>query len=224
MLEVSRVVDPGRQHDDLRTLRPPRRQRTQRAHELIRVVIDRLDPGVLEQFREDALHDLAVLEHVRDAGRHAQVVFEDVDTAVDVAHQIGAADMRPDAVRRTHAHTLGAEILRLLDQFARHDAVVQNVLLVIDVVDESVQCIDALCQPARDDVPLALDDESRNDVERPLAIDRAAAFTGVDGERDAHRPNGDLGSSLARGEFADPTTRPTCGTDFRRLGGRDRDR
>ena len=99
------------------------------------------------------------------------------------------------------AHTLGAEILRLLDQFARHDAVVEDVLLVVDVVDESVQCIDALRETARDDVPFALDDESRNDVERPLAIDRAAAFTGVDGERDAHRPDGDLGSGLARGEF-----------------------
>ncbi len=88
------------------------------------------------------------------------------------------------------------------------------VLLVVDVVDESVQRIDALREPARDDVPLALDDESRNDVERPLAIDRAAAFTGVDGERDAHRPNGDFGSGLARGEFVDPTTRPTCGTDL----------
>ena len=100
----------------------------------------------------------------------------------------------------------------------------QDLLLVVDVVDESVQRVDALLEPVGDDVPLTLDDQPRNDVERPLAIDRAAAFTGVDGERDAHRPNRNFGCGLARGEFVIGQTATTCDTDHRcpERAGRDR--
>ena len=49
------------------------------------------DPG------ESALHQVAVLQHIGDPGGHAQIVFEDVDLAVAIAHQIGSGDVAPDS-------------------------------------------------------------------------------------------------------------------------------
>ncbi len=79
---------------------------------------------MLEQLREHPLHDLAVLEHVRNARGHAQIVLEDVDGTVDVANQIGAADVRPHAVRRIDADACLAEILGVTIDFLGNDAVV----------------------------------------------------------------------------------------------------
>ena len=63
---------------------------------------------------------------------------------------------------------------------------------------KAFSALHALLQAARDLVPLALQDEARHDVERPLAVDVRAVV--VDGEGDAHGADGEFGSRLA---FAD---------------------
>ena len=83
------------------------------------IVVDRADPRRLEHLRERALHHLAVLEHVRHAGRAAQVVFEHVDLPVAVADQIGAGDVAPDAPRRVQADALLPEAAGRVDEVAR---------------------------------------------------------------------------------------------------------
>ena len=184
VLEVSGVVDARRQHHDFGATATARRQRGQAVEQLRWVVVHRQDRAVGEQFREHPLHHQPVLEHVRHAGGHAQVVFEHVHRAVAVAHQVGAADVRPDTVRRRRPDALWPEILRVGQQFGREHLVLDDPLVVVDVVDEQVQRLDPLAQPALDARPLVARDHPRDDVERPGAVDRAA-FLGVDGEGDA---------------------------------------
>ena len=55
-------------------------------------------------------------KHVGDAGGRAQVVFEHIDLAVGVAHQIGAGDVAPDILGRVEALARGQIALRFLDR------------------------------------------------------------------------------------------------------------
>ena len=199
MLEVGRVVDAGGEHGDLGRLLV--RQRAQALGELIRIVVHGVDDVFLEQLGKHPLHHFAVLEHVGDAGRHPQIVFEHVEASVGVADQVGAADVGPYPVGRVDAHAFGPELLGFLDVFPRQDAVVEDLLVVVDVVDEAVECIHALLETGGHLIPLPLHDQPGNDVEGPLAVDGPAAFAGVDGESDAHGPDGQFGRGLALGDL-----------------------
>ena len=71
-----------------------------RLGQLVGVVVDRMDVEVAEQVGEHPLGDLAVLEHVGDPRRHAQVVLEHVHGAVRVADEVAAADVGPHSLGR----------------------------------------------------------------------------------------------------------------------------
>ena len=100
------------------------------------IIVHRAHAQALEDLRESALHQVAVFQNVGDAGGHAQVVFQHVDLAVAVAHQVGAGDVAPDAARRIDADALRAVEGGGIDHFFRDDLVLQDLLIVIDVVDE----------------------------------------------------------------------------------------
>ena len=68
-----------------------------------RIVIDAVDAQALERGREHPLGHQAVLDHVRHAGRRAQVVLEHAQHAVGAADQIDARDVDADAARRLEA-------------------------------------------------------------------------------------------------------------------------
>jgi len=69
------------------------------------------------------------------------------------------------------------------DQLPRHQAVVDDLARVVDVVDELVQRADPLRQPALDRVPLGGGDDPRDEVERERPVLHRAGAAGV--ERDA---------------------------------------
>src|SRR5690606_33971247 len=102
----------------------------------------------------------------------------------EIADQIRAADMRPDAVARLHADALRTEVHRLLEQRRREDPVADDLLLAVDVLDEMVERLHALLEAGLGARPLAAGDRARNHVEGPRAVD-VAAF-GVDREGHAH--------------------------------------
>ena len=185
MLEVGGVEHPRGEHDDFRMRALPWRQRSQRFEQLRRVFIDRQNRVVLEQFRKHALHHVAVFQHVRHAGRHAQVVLEHVHHAVAAAHQIAAAHVRPHAEARRNAHALGTEVRRVGEEFGGENAVLDDALFVIDVVDEHVQRLYALAQAQFDVLPFLARDNAWDEIERPRAID-GTVLGGVHRERDAH--------------------------------------
>ncbi len=201
MLEVRAVVHAGRQHDDGRIVDRRRRDRAQRLEQEVGVVRDRRDAVAAEELREEPHHHLAVLEHVRDPARNAQVVLEHVVAAAAVgvggAHDVDAGDVRVDVAGHLDALHLGA-VLRVAEHLVgRDDARLEDLLVVIDVVEEAVQRRDALAQTPLHHAPLVGRDDARDEVERdqPLgAAVRAAVVLGaVDRERDADAAKDDLG-------------------------------
>ena len=200
VLEVGAVEHARRQQRDHRRVARARRERGQGVVQLAGVLVHRQDRAGLEQFREHALGHHAVFQHVADAAGDAQVVFQRVQRAVAVAHQIRAADVRPHAQGRRDADALRAEVHRILQQHRREHLVLDDLLPAVDVADEQVQRAHALLQAGFGALPFAERDDARNQVERQRAVDVAAV--GVHGEGDALHARHHVGGELAFGEFA----------------------
>ena len=200
MLEVGRVVDARREHDDRRVAGGRRRDVLQHREELLGVVLHGADPLAGEELRKRPLHHLAVFEHVGDARRGAEVVFEDVHHAVATADEVGAGDVAPHALRRLEAGARPPEALARIDEPVGHDAVGDDQPAVVDVVDEEVQGPDPLLEAGLDAGPFTGLDHPRHDVEGPDLL--GALLVAVDVEGDAHREQRLLGGPLPRGEIA----------------------
>jgi len=199
VLEVGRVVDAGREHHDVRVAGLRGRDVLEHRPQLLRIVFDGADPLPFEELRKDPLHDLAILEHVGHAGGCPQVVLEHVHHAVAAANEVGAGDVAPHAAGRLEAGARSAEALARIDQPIGHHAVGHDPAPVVDVVDEQVEGVDPLLQPALDGRPLGRVDDPRHDVERPDLL--RPGLVAVDVERDPHREQRLVGRPLPRGEL-----------------------
>ncbi len=183
VLEVRGVVRAGGQDCDRRLVAAIRGNRPQVLEQQVGIVLHRPDRLRREQLGKQPHHHLAVLEHVRHAGRHAKVVLEDEELAAVGAHEIDAGDVRVDAAGDVHALHLAA-VLRVAEHaLGRDHALVQDALLVIDVAEECVQRRDPLLQPALEHGPFVRRNDPRNEIERNQPL--GARVLAVDGERDA---------------------------------------
>ena len=96
---------------------------------------------------------------------------------------------------RVGAHALGAEVRRAVHQLGRDDAVLDDALVVVEVVDEQVEGAEPLDEAGLESVPLVGGDDPGDDVERPGPVD--ARVVAVDLKR--HPDPSDLlvGGSLS---------------------------
>ena len=205
VLEVGRVVDARREEHDGRTALAARgRARGEAAQvldQLAGVMVDRADAQLREPVGEDARHRRAVGEDVRDAAGGTEIVLQHEVAPLRVAHEVAADDVDVLVVRHVDPHDLAPEVASPDDQAARHHAVAQDFSLVVDIVDEAVQRLDALPQARFDQLPLRGRDEARDEVEgedtlRPLLLVR------VDGEGDALVEEGTVGEIPCTPEIA----------------------
>ncbi len=123
-------------------------------------------------------------EHVGDAARDAHVVLEHHPAAVRAAHEVAADDVHVQVVGHLDADHLAPEVAGEHHEPARHDAVPQDLLGVVDVVHEAVERADPLLQARLDDGPLLGRDDPRDGVEGQDPL-RTLAVVVVDGEGDA---------------------------------------
>ncbi len=183
VLEVGGVVRARRHHGDGRIVLGLRTDGAEVLEQHVRVVLDRPDRTRGEELGEEPHHHLAVLEHVRHAGRHPQVVLQHVVLARAGADDVDARDVRVDAARNVHAGHL-APVLRIAEHaLGGNGAGLQDLLVVVDVVQEEVERAHALLQTLLEDAPLVRRNDARHDVERDQAL--GAGILPVDGERDA---------------------------------------
>ena len=194
MLVVGRVVDAGGQDDDAGIVAGPGRERGEHVVQLRGVVVDRLNLAGGEQVRHDAFGDVAVFQHVGNTGWNPQVVFQHVEGAVVVAHQIRAADMCPDVVWCGNADALRTEVDRLGQHLAGHDAVLDDLLVVVKVVDKHVERLHPLLEPGVGLLPFGQRDDARHTIEGPGPVDHVAF--GIDSKGNAHQLDGDFGRRL----------------------------
>ena len=108
------------------------------------VIIHRQDAVILEQLRQYAFGDFAILQHIGDTRRYSQVVFQYVKLAVLIAHQIRAADMSLCTIARRHSGALGFKITRIEHDISRDDTIGENFLFVVNVVNEPIKGATAL--------------------------------------------------------------------------------
>ena len=98
MLEIGAVVAAGREQHDDRVFGARRSHGAQILDQPLRIVADRRDALPGKGIGKEPHHDLAVLEHIGDAGGRAHIVLEHEEVALAGADQIDAGDMGVDVV------------------------------------------------------------------------------------------------------------------------------
>ncbi len=187
VLVIGRVVDAGReQHHGRVGGRGARRDRLQGRQQLVRVVLHRRDAVAGEQLREQPHHDLAVLQHVGDAGGRARIVLEDVEGLGVDPHDVDAGDVDVDVVRHLEAVHLRPEHRVLEDEVLGDDAGLERLAPAVDVLDVEVERLDALLEPEAQPPPFLRRQDARQHVEGDQALGRVGVA--IDGEGDAEAP------------------------------------
>jgi len=200
VLVVGGVVDPGGQQHDRRVIDPRRREPAEVAKKLMDVAFDRPHRIAREQIWQDPLHDVPVGQHVRDARRGPQVVFEHEELALVVSNQVDAGDLAVNAVRHGQALDL-PHVLRAAEHDLRRDrTLLQDELGAVDVVQEQVQRRQPLLETRLEAFPGPGRDHARDDVEGEDLL--VALLVRVDGEGDpvvAKHLHGELVAALQLG-------------------------
>jgi hypothetical protein len=104
-----------------------------------------------------------------------------------VPHQVGARDVTPHAAGRAHADTLRPEAHRRLHDLGGDDAVLEDLLIVVDVVDEFVQRMDALPESPFEPVPFLGANDARHEIERKRALGPGSVAVHVEGDPELHQ-------------------------------------
>ena len=171
-------------------------------------MLDRLDARGAKHARKGAADDFAIGQHVGDARRHAQIVFEHDEGAVFAPHQIGAADIDISAVRHGQPMHLAAVMLRAVYHLARDHAVLEHAAIGVDVAQEQIERDDALLEARLDPRPFFRRDDPRQQIGRDDPLRRL--IVGVDGEGDALMEEGLFASLLAARQFFRRQSRNPC--------------
>ena len=107
-----------------------------------------------ENLMKSSFHDPAIFQHVRDPRGTAQIILENINLSIAVAHQVSAGDVAPHPLRRIEPDAGFPEGAGGADQRLRQDFVFEDFLFVINVVDKKIQRIDALLEPFFDSSPI----------------------------------------------------------------------
>ena len=157
----------------------------QRRQQFVRIVLHRRDAVAREQFREQPHHDLAVLQHVGDAGGRAGIVFQHVEGFGVHAHDVDAGDVHVNVVRHLLPAHLRAEGRIAEHQIVGHDAGAQDLARAIDVLDEGIERLDALGEAFFQQPPFGARHDARDDVEGDQPLLRVGLAIDREGDADA---------------------------------------
>ena len=198
VLEIGAVVTARREENDDRIVIVARRHGAQILQQALWIVADRRNALPGKRIREQPHHDLAVLEHIGDAGGRAHIILEHEEIALAGADQIDAGDMRVNLVRRIDAHHLGPERRVELHQLFRNEARLHDLLVVIDVVEKHIDRLDALDAAALHQLPFGAIENAGNEIEGDQALGRAGFA--IDREGDTQAAKNLFGGLLLGGE------------------------
>jgi hypothetical protein len=133
---------------------PFRRQRAQRAQQQLRVVFDGLHAVIPKELGKRPLHHPAAGQHVGDAARHPQIVFQHHEFSAAQAKKICARHGDIDIPGHLQAAHFSAKLAAAVHDLARHMAVVENLAFVINIVQKQIEGGDALGKTLFDVLPL----------------------------------------------------------------------
>ena len=198
MLEIRAVGLAGREHHYSRFAHCSGRRRTQCVQQQRGIVLHRQNRLGGEQLGKQPHHHFAVLEHVRNAGGRAQVVLQHVIAAIVMPDQVDAGDMRVDAVGQLqpdHRDLIGVVGEHMIGW---DHAGLEDRLVVIDVVQETVQRADALGETFGEHLPFGARNDARDRVERDQPL--GAGLIAIHRERNADPMEQQVGLSPLLGD------------------------
>ncbi len=140
------------------------------SQQALRVLVHRAYGLFGEEGREGAGHHPAVLDHVRDAGRHPDVVLQHPEPALLVPDQVDPGDVDADPVRRFYAVRRPVEVRRGVQQPVGHHTVREDPLPAVGVGEEGLQGEDPLPDAPAQPVPLDGVEQAGHQVEREGAF------------------------------------------------------
>src|SRR5262249_35164945 len=117
-----------------------------------------------------------------------------------VANEIGSGDVAPDSARRIQPNTLAPKAPGRAHDLGWHDAVFDDLLIVVDVVNEQIERLNPLFEATFYRVPLCGRDDAGHEVERKDAF--GAGTVAVHVECDPHVQECTLGRLLSPEELA----------------------
>ena len=182
--QIRGIVDPWRQCHHFRLLAATGSHRFQHREEPAGIVVDPPNSQAFKHPRKSLLQNGPILQYVGNPRGDAQVIFENVKLAVSVTNEIRSIDVAPDATGRIKTNARGPESFRGLDDLERNDLVFDDLLLVVNVVNEEVQGLNALPQPALDPFPILRADQARDEIKWEYLF--LSLLFAIDIEGDAH--------------------------------------
>jgi hypothetical protein len=196
VFEIGAVVDAGSEKDDLGFRFTAGRKHSENAGKLRGVVSHGENFVLVEGFGKGAGHDQAVFEDVGDAAGGADIVFEDVEFAGGgVANEVDAADVGVNAMGDFEAHHFAPEVTTRIDQRRGNFAVLEDLLLTVDILKEKIEGYDALGEAGFDVGPFGLREDSGDKVEGKQAL--GASAVAIDSEGDALKKKRQIGELAA---------------------------
>ncbi len=201
MLEIRAVVDAGRQKHDLRTVHLLRCDVAQRLQKLDAVAVDGPECDPLHQVGAGALHGVAIFDHVGDAGGRPCLILEHTEDALLVAHNVDAADVHGGSEANGELPHLRSVVRVAEYEAGRHDAVLQDLLAVVEVVQEQIERAHPLHDAGLEHPPFPRRDDTRHRIEGQDSVDRIRL--GVNCERDAEVEQVAFGLGGAATEIVD---------------------
>ena len=115
---------------------------------------------------------MPVFDDIAYTGGRPRIVLENEERAVLVPHDIGAADIDVCLVRQIDVAHRRAIVAVAEDQLRRDDAVAQDMLLMVDIVEQQVDRGDPLRDAALEMLPFVARQDSRDHIERQDPVDR----------------------------------------------------
>ena len=207
---IGRVVMPRRQDHHRRFAVAFRgRDRGQRAAQDRGIGIDRLDPVLAEERGEHPHHDLAVFQHVADAGGGAAVVFQHEEIVRPGADKVDPDDMAVDALGRDKAGDGLFIRLIAIDQPGGNAARANDLPPAVDIDEKGVQRLGPLLDPAFETPPFGLREDTREHVEGDQPVGIATLAIDREGDADAAEQRLRLGL-LHLPEFGRHVLRPVA--------------
>jgi len=200
VLEVGRVVAARGEDDGHAVFAPTGSGMAQGFEQHLRVVANGADGVLAKEFREGALEDVSVLDDVADAAGTAAVVFEHAECAVAVTDDVGPDDVGVDLARGNDVSEFSAIFLSGEDEFPGDDALMEHLLVGVDILEEKVDGGDPLDQTPFEFFPLLGGDDSGDEVEGKDPL--FAVFGAVNVEGDSLIPEGDVLEHFAAFELA----------------------
>ncbi len=172
VLEVGRVVRPVGEHRDRRLPRRP--GGSGRDEGLVQergYTVEPGNPAGRNQIGQHRAGQPPPFDGIGDSGGNPQVVLKNEPVPVGVAHQVDAGDAGPHGIRG-HREPGGPHTGRVTHRPGRDHTVADGRLLAIGVVQEGLECSDALRQTRPQPRPVRGLDDTWHQIEgkRPRSV------------------------------------------------------